>query len=786
MLLITKKHIGGVMKFKFVIFLLLFSVLVIYAADPDLDQSGLSANQSSLVDSVARGQTVYVKGKAIPGTANNITDVYRSGTNTGEVYILLYDETVPAGSYDSYTIVSISNFNYSSSDSIFTFQFTVPTSIDTSYHSFQLLYGLTGQDDFDDIYGTRYTTYIDAGSYSHSNTYTLDSNHQGYLEMFIDEVTETPLLAEPHTNEHDNNPTDVSFTLPEAGADGTVELIFKRTGERHVCTIADESQGVHTFDINPSSLSSSSFIETVTGGNSLTENVEYTVTIKYQDALSNPADSVSITGYVYDTITETPTFDSPATDATVGEDFSVQYDMPENAKLNTVKISISRTGGEEDPASPHIAIINDETAGDNKIINLDTSNLGNTPNTTEDTAWEDSHLVSGAIYSIKIEYQDFLGNTASAVTHTNITFDNGIVIRCEGIGMANNFQPGVDNQPILRLDMWYEGNTSTAPNVTSIKYQITGTCDANDFNSGAFKLWVSTDTNFDASVDTQIGSAQDYATSITFSGFSEALEKLSAKSKKYFFITADVANDADTSHNLGAEVQNANDVTTDSGTIASEPFPIDSGDQPLPVVLSSFFADFISNIPILTWTTFSETNNQGWNVYRATSQNFGQSEKLNGTLISGQGTTTQITKYVFRDQTSYQYGNTYYYWIESVDNSGATFLYDSIQLTIPENEDAAPNLPVTYGLYDNYPNPFNPLTRISFQLKKDTSGDLAIYNTKGQLIKKLYSGEIKANKIYFFNWKGTDSRGRKVTSGSYIYQLRTKDKVYTKKMVLIK
>ena len=769
------------------LFLLLIIFTALFSADPDLDQSAMSAGQSTLVDSVATGQTVYVKGKAIPGTAVNVTDVYRSGTNVTEIYILLYDETVPTGSYDSYVIASISNFNYSSSDSIFTYQFVLPTSIDTTYHSFQLLYGLAGQDDFDDIYGTRYTTYISAGSYSPSNTYTLDSNHQGYLKIYTDTVTETPTLSQPHTNEHDNNPTDVIFTLPEAGADGTVELIFKRTGERHVCIIADESEGLHSFNIDPSSLASASAIETVAGGGSLTENVEYTVTLKYQDALSNPADSVSITGYVYDTVTETPGLDSPENNATVGEDFTVQYDILEDAKLHTVKISISRTGGEADPGSPHVAIINDETAGNNKTLSLDTSNLGNTSNTTESVAWDNSHLVSGAIYSLKIEYQDFLGNPVSAVTHTNITFDTGVIIQCEGVGVSNNFQAGVDNQPILRLDMWYEGTTSTAPNVTSIEYQITGTCDANDFDSGAFKLWVSTDSNFDASSDTQLGTAQDYASSITFSGFTEALEKLSSKSKKYFFITADVASDADTSHELGAEVQDANDITTDSGTTADDNFPIDSGDQPLPVVLSSFYADFISNVPILTWTTFSETNNQGWNIYRAQSNNFGQAHKINGTLIQGQGTATQITKYVYRDVTGYQFGTTYYYWIESIDNSGISFLFDPIELNIPNsNDDQSPIVPAKYGLYVNYPNPFNPNTKISFQLDKATQAELNIYNLKGQLVKSLFNGNIEPKKVYYFNWDGKNEEGKTVTSGTYVYRLKTPSKIYVKKMLLVK
>ena len=775
-------------KFLVILILLTLTIGVIYADDPDINQSGASGSSTALVDSVTSSTVVYVKGEANPGSGMDVTDVYRTGTTTGAIYLFYYTDYPPTDTnYASYTVVSISNFSYSSGDSTYTFQFTMPASIDTTYRAFQLFYGLVGNKDFTDYYGTRHTSYIDRGSFTHTTTpYTLDSNHKTYIKLFRDTVTEAPSITEPHDSEHDDNPTDVSFSLPEAGKDGTVQLIFKRSGERHICIVADESAGTHSFNIDPTALASASEIDSVSvlgDGASLTANVAYDVVIKYQDEAGNPADSVSISGYQYDTVTDQPSMDSPSNNAAVGEDFVVQYDMPEDAEASSVKITITRTAGNADAGSPHSAIISDETAGNNKQITLDTSNLGNTSNTTEISGWNSSSLVSGTTYSIKIEYKDFLGNTASAITHTGIDFSTGVVIHVDGTAIANSFSTGVDNQPIMRVDLWYTGTGS--PHLTALEFDLTGTVTAGDFDSNAFKLWQSSSTNFDSTSATKLDSL-DFADTANFTGLNIALETLS-KAKKYFFLTADVASGADASHELGAQIDNTGRVTTDQGTVDGTNIPIQSGDQPLPVVLSSFTATFANNIPKLIWITYSETNNMSWNIYRAKSSNFGQAVRINGVSIEGQGTTTDMTMYAYKDQTGYDAGSTYYYWVESADYSGQTFLYEPVELNIPENDNPdSPNVAPTYGLYANYPNPFNPETQISFQISKNGRGKLSIFNQKGQRVKTLFNGYIDAKKMYYFNWDGTNASGKKVASGQYLYQLKVGSKVYTKKMTLVK
>lgn len=90
------------------------------------------------------------------------------------------------------------------------------------------------------------------------------------------------------------------------------------------------------------------------------------------------------------------------------------------------------------------------------------------------------------------------------------------------------------------------------------------------------------------------------------------------------------------------------------------------------------------------------------------------------------------------------------------------------------------NLPKSFALHQNYPNPFNPVTRIKFDIPKNTQAKLEVYNNLGQLVKVLHDGYTNAG--YF----ETQFDAGSLSSGMYYYRLTTPDYVETKKMVLVK
>ena len=91
----------------------------------------------------------------------------------------------------------------------------------------------------------------------------------------------------------------------------------------------------------------------------------------------------------------------------------------------------------------------------------------------------------------------------------------------------------------------------------------------------------------------------------------------------------------------------------------------------------------------------------------------------------------------------------------------------------------------TSRLYDAYPNPFNPSTTIKVDMAKTAQASLTIYDVLGQKVKTLFNGNLNKGSSRFV-WNGTDNSGRKVASGLYFYQLKTKDLAQTKAVMLIK
>jgi len=88
-------------------------------------------------------------------------------------------------------------------------------------------------------------------------------------------------------------------------------------------------------------------------------------------------------------------------------------------------------------------------------------------------------------------------------------------------------------------------------------------------------------------------------------------------------------------------------------------------------------------------------------------------------------------------------------------------------------------------LQANYPNPFNPVTNISFSLPSDQDIELIVYNTKGQIVRKLIQGQYPSG-THSVTWDGKGESGNIVGSGLYFYKLITTDQEISKKMLLLK
>ena len=88
-------------------------------------------------------------------------------------------------------------------------------------------------------------------------------------------------------------------------------------------------------------------------------------------------------------------------------------------------------------------------------------------------------------------------------------------------------------------------------------------------------------------------------------------------------------------------------------------------------------------------------------------------------------------------------------------------------------------------MYQNVPNPFNPSTRISFDLAQRENVDISVYDVKGRLVNTLFKGQLGAGP-HSMEWDGTAANGARVSSGVYLYVLRTSTETIARRMVLLK
>ncbi|MCH7764531.1 MAG: T9SS type A sorting domain-containing protein, partial [Candidatus Marinimicrobia bacterium] len=90
-----------------------------------------------------------------------------------------------------------------------------------------------------------------------------------------------------------------------------------------------------------------------------------------------------------------------------------------------------------------------------------------------------------------------------------------------------------------------------------------------------------------------------------------------------------------------------------------------------------------------------------------------------------------------------------------------------------------------FALYPNYPNPFNPETRIRFQLAKHSNVKLMIYDVLGRNVRTLVSDKMDAGH-HVINWNGLNDQGANVASGMYIYRIKAGDFIAHRKMLLVR
>ncbi len=117
---------------------------------------------------------------------------------------------------------------------------------------------------------------------------------------------------------------------------------------------------------------------------------------------------------------------------------------------------------------------------------------------------------------------------------------------------------------------------------------------------------------------------------------------------------------------------------------------------------------------------------------------------------------------------------------------------NNLTIDMTGNDEDNNSVQIRTELYSNYPNPFYTSTNsrgsgttISYSLKNDSDVSLSIYNILGQKVKTLVNDEQKSGK-HSIVWTGKDENNHSVSSGIYFYRLKSENKSFTKKMLILK
>jgi len=194
-------------------------------------------------------------------------------------------------------------------------------------------------------------------------------------------------------------------------------------------------------------------------------------------------------------------------------------------------------------------------------------------------------------------------------------------------------------------------------------------------------------------------------------------------------------------------------------------------DFPLPVELSSFTSSVNNNSVNLNWTTVSETNNSGFDVERRNARGENQDVWNKIGFVNGNGTVSSPNNYEFTDRNLSS--GKYKYRLKQIDFNGNYEYYDL-------NDEVVIIIPEKFELSQNFPNPYNPNTTISYSIPNTQYSIIRVYNSLGKEVATLVN-EIKPAGRYEVTFDGSN-----LSSGIYFYKIEAGSFSAVRRMILLK
>ena len=187
--------------------------------------------------------------------------------------------------------------------------------------------------------------------------------------------------------------------------------------------------------------------------------------------------------------------------------------------------------------------------------------------------------------------------------------------------------------------------------------------------------------------------------------------------------------------------------------------------DPVPVELATFTANIKNKLIELNWQTATEVNNYGFEVERSQNDNW---QKIG--FVQGHGNSNSPKEYTFTDKPNK--GSKFKYRLKQIDFDGQ-FEYSSeveVDLDVPAN----------FSVKQNFPNPFNPTTKIEFSIPIDNNVEIKVFNVIGMEVATLLNEQRQAG-TYNIEFNASN-----LSSGIYFYKITSGKFSEIRKMILLR
>jgi hypothetical protein len=311
---------------------------------------------------------------------------------------------------------------------------------------------------------------------------------------------------------------------------------------------------------------------------------------------------------------------------------------------------------------------------------------------------------------------------------------------------------GSGNGSRLRVRLNTSGRTFNGSETWTFSVRRTGNGTNNGRSNTTIKIQYSTDGTNWTDIESTLGQA-NYLSNTNYTTktvtLPAAMENLSSV---YLAFTVSGG------HNTGAN----DSMYVDNSTISG---------GALPVQMVSFTASANRLDANLRWSTATETNNYGFEIER---RSLTKPEQNWNTIafVRGGGTSTSRQEYSYVDAGLAP--GRYAYRIKQIDNDGSFTYAASTEVEVGVAAKV-------FALEPNYPNPFNPSTRIEFTVPEDGFATLKVYNLLGQEVAVLFSGVARAGQVNQLTFDATQ-----LPTGMYFSRLEYGNQSIVRKMLFTK